>query len=381
MAYGAAKLDNSCTVKVAVALCRPRRLGRPPARGRHRSLPPPTSPTRSSPSPSPTPRPPTKTPARWPRPTSSSSASRWARSPASRAPASTSAVAAGTGFSRLARRHRRLLPAADTDYLHLTGGQFACHTPRSAGRPSSPTGSEITGEDHPITAGIADFDLLTEQYWVLTDPYSTVLATTTHVAAGALEAAASRSRPCGPREWGEGRVFVATPGHDLRHPQERQRPHHSSRGAWHGRAGEDRDDRLREGVHPVHDHPSGPFRAWSCTPSRTSTRTAPRPPRPKPAPARWPSTTSSTPATWCSTCTVPAAHTEVALRAIAAGKDVYGEKPLAATLAEATAMVEAAHAVKLGLRPRHRAGHRLPDRPPPPRRAVSSAAWPPPSRP
>lgn len=49
--------------------------------------------------------------------------------------------------------------------------------------------------------------------------------------------------------------------------------------------------------------------------------------------------------------TVPAAHTEVALRAIAAGKDVYGEKPLAATLAEATAVVEAARAVKLGCAP------------------------------
>jgi type 1 glutamine amidotransferase len=33
--------------------------------------------------------------------------------------------------------------------------------------------------EHPITAGIADFDLVTEQYWVLADAYNDVLATTT----------------------------------------------------------------------------------------------------------------------------------------------------------------------------------------------------------
>ena len=33
--------------------------------------------------------------------------------------------------------------------------------------------------------------------------------------------------------------------------------------------------------------------------------------------------------------TIPAAHAEIALKAIAAGKSVYGEKPLAATTAEA----------------------------------------------
>ncbi|MGH8965874.1 MAG: Gfo/Idh/MocA family protein, partial [Actinomycetes bacterium] len=37
--------------------------------------------------------------------------------------------------------------------------------------------------------------------------------------------------------------------------------------------------------------------------------------------------------------TIPAAHAEVALRAIAAGKAVYGEKPLAATLDEAWEIV------------------------------------------
>ncbi|WP_248963790.1 ThuA domain-containing protein [Sphaerisporangium perillae] len=69
---------------------------------------------------------------------------------------------------------------------------------------------------HPITAGIADFDLVTEQYWVLTDDYVDVLATTTQ-----------KVRPWDPwhrevtspviwtRRWGSGKIFVTTPGHSL----------------------------------------------------------------------------------------------------------------------------------------------------------------------
>jgi len=42
--------------------------------------------------------------------------------------------------------------------------------------------------------------------------------------------------------------------------------------------------------------------------------------------------------------TIPAAHADVALAAIAHGKDVYGEKPLAATLADAVRVMDAATA-------------------------------------
>jgi predicted dehydrogenase len=51
--------------------------------------------------------------------------------------------------------------------------------------------------------------------------------------------------------------------------------------------------------------------------------------------------------------TIPAAHAEIALQAIAAGKSVYGEKPLAATTAEAQQVLQAAESagVVLGCAP------------------------------
>ena len=109
------------------------------------------------------------------------------------------------------------------DYLHLIGGQFACHPGK---HPDERTGERSdnyvpytvnmlpAAADHPITRGIPDFGLVTEQYWVLTDSYLDVLATTTQ-----------RVREWDPwhrevtspaiwtRQWGKGRIFVCTPGH------------------------------------------------------------------------------------------------------------------------------------------------------------------------
>lgn len=111
------------------------------------------------------------------------------------------------------------------DYLHMIGGQFAHHAGKD---PTERTGAQddnyipytvhITelGRTHPITAGIDDFDLVTEQYWVLSDAYNDVLATTTQE----VRPWDAWNRPVTApaiwtRQWGEGRVFVSAPGHRL----------------------------------------------------------------------------------------------------------------------------------------------------------------------
>jgi uncharacterized protein len=122
----------------------------------------------------------------------------------------------------------------NSDYLHLIGGQFAAHP----GRPAD----ERTGEqadnyvpytvniapaavDHPITRGLDDFDLVTEQYWVLHDDYIDVLATTNQpVRPGDPWSRPVTSPAVWTRQWGRGRVFVSTPGHRvevLEHPSVR----------------------------------------------------------------------------------------------------------------------------------------------------------------
>lgn len=113
----------------------------------------------------------------------------------------------------------------NADYLHMIGGQFAHHAGKD---PAERVGDQsdnyipytvhITeyGKTHPITAGIDDFDLVTEQYWVLSDEYNDVLATTTQ----AVRPWDAWNRPVTSpaiwtRQWGKGRIFVSAPGHRL----------------------------------------------------------------------------------------------------------------------------------------------------------------------
>ena len=134
------------------------------------------------------------------------------------------AIQAGTGMAGwhggIADSYRN-----SADYLHLIGGQFACHPGK---HPSERVGDMSdnyvpyrinvlpSAAHHPITSGLADFDLVTEQYWVLSDSYIDVLATTTQ----AVREWDPWTRPVTSpaiwtRQWGKGRIFVCTPGHRI----------------------------------------------------------------------------------------------------------------------------------------------------------------------
>ena len=143
------------------------------------------------------------------------------------------AVEAGTG---LAGWHGGIVDSYrnSSDYLQLVGGQFASHPglhpDERVGGPADnfvpfTVTMEAAAESHPITQGIGSFDLVTEHYWVLTDSLIDVLATTTQ---GVREWDPWHRPVTQPavwtRQWGDGRVFVCTPGHDLdvlREPQVR----------------------------------------------------------------------------------------------------------------------------------------------------------------
>lgn len=122
------------------------------------------------------------------------------------------AVEAGAGFAGwhggIADSFRN-----SSDYLHLVGGQFACHP-----RKFVDYTVEVVPEqaDHPVVAGVSGVSLHSEQYWVLTDGYNDVLATTTVPSLpGDPWVSPVVSPAVWTRSWGAGRVFVCTVGHKL----------------------------------------------------------------------------------------------------------------------------------------------------------------------
>ena len=110
----------------------------------------------------------------------------------------------------------------DVNYQFMTGGQWVQH----------PGGVmdyrvQICDHLHPISQGIADFAIHSEQYYMHCDPGNHVLATTTF--AGDQEGMDWIRGTCMPVSWirpyGAGRVFYASIGHvnaDFEVPQARQ---------------------------------------------------------------------------------------------------------------------------------------------------------------
>ncbi|MBT3342504.1 MAG: ThuA domain-containing protein [Gemmatimonadetes bacterium] len=92
-------------------------------------------------------------------------------------------------------------------YQMMTGGQFVGH----------PDGIKdytvnITSDD-PIVAGIQDFSMHSEQYYMHTDPGNEVLATTTFDAQSAPWVNGTVMPIVWKRMWGKGKVFYSSLGH------------------------------------------------------------------------------------------------------------------------------------------------------------------------
>ena len=99
----------------------------------------------------------------------------------------------------------------NTDWHFMTGGQWVAHPGNDGLRYTV----RITDNAHPITAGIDDFDISSEQYYMHVDPAVKVLATTRfpvadgpHVANGPVEMPVLWTKL-----FGKGKVFYNALGH------------------------------------------------------------------------------------------------------------------------------------------------------------------------
>jgi type 1 glutamine amidotransferase len=98
-----------------------------------------------------------------------------------------------------------------TEWQFLTGGQWVAHP----GNDGVKYTVHIINRDHPITAGLEDFTVASEQYYMHIDPAIKVLATTRfpiapgpHTANGPVEMPVLWTKL-----YGKGRVFYNSLGH------------------------------------------------------------------------------------------------------------------------------------------------------------------------
>jgi len=108
------------------------------------------------------------------------------------------------------------------EYQFMVGGQWVSH-------PGGITDYTVNIVDHrdPITAGLADFSMRSEQYYMHVDPSNEVLATTTFSgAAGGIDWIRGCVMPVvWKRRYGQGRVFYTSLGHvasDFEVPEARE---------------------------------------------------------------------------------------------------------------------------------------------------------------
>ena len=96
-----------------------------------------------------------------------------------------------------------------TEYQFMVGGQWVAH----------PGGVldydvNITNHEDPITAGLQDFKMASEQYYLHVDPSNEVLATTTFTGEHLPWIDGTIMPVVWKRMWGAGRVFYSSLGHN-----------------------------------------------------------------------------------------------------------------------------------------------------------------------
>ena len=96
----------------------------------------------------------------------------------------------------------------NTTYQWMVGGQWVAHPGNIIDYTVN-----ITNHDDPITAGINDFQMHSEQYYMHVDPANQVLATTTFTGEHAAWVAGTVMPVVWKRMWQQGRVFYSSLGH------------------------------------------------------------------------------------------------------------------------------------------------------------------------
>jgi len=119
------------------------------------------------------------------------------------------AVAAGVGLAGVHGGGAASFPGIRA-LNHLIGGLFVCHP----GGAETPYTVHIDDLDHPITRGLADFDVTSEQYYLLVDPANHVLASTCYPASRAPLGEDVTMPVVWTRQHHASRVFYSSLGHD-----------------------------------------------------------------------------------------------------------------------------------------------------------------------
>ncbi len=96
----------------------------------------------------------------------------------------------------------------NTDWQWMTGGQFVAHPDNIKDYTIN-----IVNQTDPITAGISDFKVRSEQYYMLTDPRNELLATSTHQSVSAPWTNGVAMPFVWKKVHGKGRVFYSASGH------------------------------------------------------------------------------------------------------------------------------------------------------------------------